>query len=183
MLNQVYKDVEYGIDVKNRIVYLDGEIDIYSVSTIHARINALLHLSKNAKTPITLQLACYGGDVYAMFGILDIMRTTPCKVYTRGLGAVMSAATFILAAGTKGHREIGSNTIVMIHEMSSWFQGTTKDILAEATHVKDLQNKLYSTLHKFSNQPPAFWEKKGKVNLYLTPEDCVKYGLVDKILG
>lgn len=174
-----YRQIDYGIDIKNRIIFLDDEIGIREPTDLTVKLNMVC--DKNIKDPITLQITSFGGDVYAMLGILDVIQNAPVPIYTFGVGAVMSAASFILAAGKKGNRSIGKNTILMIHEMSTWFSGTTRDIVTEAKHVEELQKKLYSILADNSNKPASFWEGMSKTNLYLPAEQCLEYGLVDII--
>jgi ATP-dependent Clp protease protease subunit len=173
--------IEFGMNLKRRVIYIEDNIDIYTGSFLEQRINTILDETKNDKDPITLKISSYGGDVYGMFATVDIIKACPVKIHTMGTGPVMSAAAFILAAGT-GTRSVTKNTSVMIHMMSSWFGGTTLDVVTEAKHVADLQNRLYAFLADHSEKDFDFWKKNSKANLYLPADKCKEFGLVDKVV-
>lgn len=180
--NYVLKTIplDYGVSDKDRTITLNDAIELSSIAWLNDRIDYIIRESKSKK-PIDLRISSEGGDVYGMFGIIDVMRNAPCKINTIGLGSVMSAASIILASGT-GYRAISKNTIVMIHQISSWIAGNSTDITVEAVHVKELQDIMYTTLESVSNKPKTFWEKNAKSNLYLPAKMCLEYKLVDKII-
>jgi len=98
-----------------------------------------------------------------------------------GTGAVMSAAVVILAGGT-GERTVTKHTSVMVHQVSSLMQGTVLDITTEQAHVKQLQEKLFGCLAECSNRDVKFWKKNCKINYYMSPEQCLEYGLIDRVI-
>ena len=175
--------IDYGLEVNTRTIYLEDEIDVYSAGFIKSRINAICSLStyKHQNKPITLDITYYGGDVYGMLATVDVIQNAPVKINTLGRGPIMSAAAFILAAGT-GNRQVTKNSIVMVHELSTLLAGTSKDILTEAAHIEKLQGKLYKLLADCCNKDITYWEKNSKVNLYLDAEEALAHGLVDTIL-
>tara|TARA_Y100000592_G_scaffold24798_2_gene38867 strand:+ start:12937 stop:13554 length:618 start_codon:yes stop_codon:yes gene_type:complete len=174
--------IDYGIDVTNRIIYLEDEIDIYTAGFVQSRINAIISLSthKTKDDPITLEITSYGGDVYGMLAAVDVIKHAPVKINTLGRGPIMSAATFILAAGT-GERSITKNSIVMVHELSTLLGGTSKDILTEAAHIEKLQVKLYKLLANSCSKDANYWEENSKVNLYLDAQEAIEHGIIDNI--
>ena len=175
------RQLDYGIDINRRVIYYSDEIDTWTPAWINQRIDVLCDLTNNHKSPIDLDITSPGGDVYGMFGTIDIIQNAPVDINTLGRGMIMSAATFILAAGT-GRRSMTSNSTLMIHQISTWVAGTSKDVLAEAEHLKFLQKKSYKAYEQFSNKKASFWESKCKTNCYLTPEECLKLGLIDEII-
>lgn len=175
------RELELGINAEKRIVYIEHEIDSLTPSFLDQRINYIVDLSQDEKTPITLKITSHGGDVYGMFGVIDIIKGANMPINTLGVGSVFSAAAFILSSGT-GIRAVTKNTIVMLHMMSTWFGGSTSDVLAEANHLKELQNKLYQFLADHTSKNFSFWEKNSRVNLYLTAEKCLEYKIIDKII-
>jgi ATP-dependent protease ClpP protease subunit len=179
--NMLLGQIEFGMSIPRRLIYIEDTIDIYTGSFLEQRIYAILDSSKDTKSPITVKVSSYGGDVYGMFSTIDVINNAPVKINTLGAGPVMSAAAFILAAGT-GKRYVTKNTIVMIHMMSSWFGGTTSDIVAEVKHIQDLQSRLYGLLEQHSKKPASFWSSNSKTNLYLPAEKCIEFGLADEVV-
>lgn len=176
-----FGQIEYGLNLNKRIVYIEDTIDIYTAGFLEQRLNLIVDETGDKKTPITLKISSYGGDVYGMFSTVDIIKNYPVKINTYGTGPVMSAAAFILSAGTN-ERVLTQNSVLMIHMMSTWFGGTTSDVLSEAKHAKDLQDKLYNFLEKHSNKDIRFWERNSRVNMYLPADKCLEFGLIDKIV-
>jgi len=174
--------IDYAVDLDNRIIYLEDEIDIYTAGFIKSRINVIRTLDpKREDDPITLEVTSYGGDVYGMFAAIDVLQAAPVKINTLGRGPIMSAAAFILAAGT-GTRAITRNSIIMVHELSTLLSGTSRDIVTEAAHIKKLQIKMYDLLEKCCTKTAEYWESNARVNLYLEAEQAVEHGIVDSIL-
>jgi ATP-dependent Clp protease protease subunit len=172
--------LEQELDIKNRLIYLTN-IDIYTPSFIRQRADTIFQMSNDNTTPITIVISSYGGEVYGMFGVIDVINRLPVKVNTLGVGTVQSAATTILASGT-GKRTLTKNTFVMIHQISTWLGGQTDDIANEMKHTKELQGMLYAILGEKSKQPAKFWEKTTKKNLYLPAAKCLEFGLVDEVI-
>lgn len=181
-LNLQLKAMEYIINIPERKIYLQEELTLFDPTDIDMKISMITNYTNDFKSPIKLCVTCLGGDVYGMFGVIDVMRASPVPIYTYGVGTIMSAASVILACGAKNHRYMTKNSTLMIHEISTWSSGTTANILVEANQTKQLQKKLLTTLAENSKMPVSFWEKKSKMNFYLTPEECLEYGLIDKII-
>jgi len=177
----IFRDIEYGVNVKDRIIYLRDDITILTPGYLRKRINLIGQVSADFKSPITLELTSYGGDVYGMFGALDVINIAPMKIHTIGIGVVMSAASFILTAGT-GKRAITENSYIMIHDVNGWIKGKGQDLISETDQLKKMQQKCYSIYAKNSKQDLAFWKEKSLTTLYLTAQQSVRHGLVDKVL-
>ena len=177
----VLRQLDYGIDINRRVIYYSDDIDTWTPAWINQRIDALCDITNNHKAPIDLDITSPGGDVYGMLGTIDILQNAPVDINTLGRGMIMSAATFILAAGT-GRRSMTENSVLMIHQISTWVAGTSKDVLAEADHLKFLQKHSYHLYEKFSSKKASFWENKCKRNCYLTPKECLELGLIDEII-
>ena len=175
------RQMDYGIDINRRVIYYSDEIDTWTPAWISQRIDALCDLTNNHKSPVDLDITSPGGDVYGMLGTIDIIENAPVDINTLGRGMIMSAATFILAAGT-GRRYMTRNSILMIHQISTWVAGTSKDVLAEADHLKFLQKHAYKLYEKYSNKKASYWENKCKRNCYFTADECLKLGLIDEII-
>jgi len=189
MANAMHQ-LEYNVNLKRRMVFLEGELDTYSIPFFLERVHAIRDYHTETWTPgdnkepeINLFITSPGGGVNALTGLVDLIQGLPCTVNTIGIGHVESAAVWVLASGT-GKRIIAPNTEIMVHEMSSWVRGTTSDIENDAKHVIATQKLLYNLLGDITTKDAQFWETtlKGNKNLYLTPEQCIEYGIADEII-
>jgi ATP-dependent Clp protease, protease subunit len=176
-------ELNYGLDIINKIIYLSGEIDQYSGVVFQQKLMAILkfHGIKD-QDPITLNISSYGGDVYSTFSIIDSIRNCPIPINTAGSGQIMSAAALILSAGT-GKRSLTPNSYIMNHEISTMFSGQASSIQNEASHVKILQEQFVGLLDKFTKKRKGYWGKKLKHNVYINAEDSKKLKLIDNIVG
>ena len=136
--------------------------------------------------PIKLYLSTYGGAADDMFSFYDILNQAKesCELHTIGLGKVMSAGVLLLAAGTKGHRYIGKHCRVMIHAVTAGNVGELHNLQNEMEAIQQLQdcytNALVSETNLTKRQLNKLLDRK--VNVYLTAEEAIEYGIADKIL-
>jgi len=171
-----------GQDGDARIVYMAGDVDENSISQVVAH---MLHLSSVSQKPIQFVISTYGGAVDEMFSLYDVIKFLPCPVHTIGLGKIMSAGVLLLASGEKGKRMIGKNSRIMIHSMSGSAAGNIFEVLNEASEMKRMQDLMVSLLCKETKMPKSEVEKIMKMghDFYLTSDQALKYGIVDKIIG
>jgi ATP-dependent Clp protease protease subunit len=135
---------------------------------------------------ITFYVSTYGGSADDMFSIYDVMNfaKSRCDVSTVGLGKVMSAGVLILAAGTKGKRKIGRNCRVMIHAVSSGNVGTIHNLVNELGEIQNLQEAYIDAIVENSNFTKRSLKKlmDRKVNVYLSAEEAIEYGIADALI-
>ena len=174
----LFKQLEWGINLGTNTMYLTYEIDTDQLYAVMTRFDNFITYNKDKD--INLVLSSYGGDVYAMLGTIDYFKTLPVKVNTHCVGACMSAAAVILACGT-GKRTMSENSTVMVHEGSAFEAGKTTDVLKGADHLKKLQSNINRILGEVTGKDQKFWEEVSKSDTYLTAEECLEYGIVDKI--
>ena len=121
-----------------------------------------------------------------MFGIYDIMRIVKkdFNISTVGIGKVMSAGVLLMAAGTKGKRKIGKNCRLMIHSVVAGNEGSYFNLENEMEEIKWIQDRYISALrHETKMSQKKIKELLSKkVNIYLSAEDAVKYGIADEII-
>ena len=133
---------------------------------------------------ITFYVSTYGGSADDMFSIYDVMNfaKSRCDVSTVGLGKVMSAGVLLLAAGTKGKRKIGKNCRVMIHAVSSGNVGTIHNLVNELGEIQNLQEAYIDAIVENSNFTKRTLKKlmDRKVNVYLSAEEAIEYGIADE---
>jgi len=166
----------------SRIVVLYGGVSEQSISTV---VYQLLYLANQNHKPIHLVVSTYGGSVDEMFSLYDTIRFLPCPVHTIALGKVMSAGVLLLASGVKGKRLIGSSARLMMHPISGGFYGNVFESMSETTEFKRLQDLMVNSLQKESSMSKEQIENimKSGHDYYVTPEEAVKLGIVDKIIG
>ena len=154
-------------------------------------IHAMLYLDEvnklnKTKTPISFYISTYGGSADDMFGMYDVMRQVRerTEIHTIGLGKVMSAGVILLAAGTKGKRQIGRNCRVMIHSVIAGSHGPLHNLINEREPVEQIQQMYIDCLVAETNLSKKQLKKllERKVNVYLSAEEAVEYGIADIII-
>jgi len=187
LLLTLLQQLEYNLNVDRKIIYIEGEIDTYTASFFLDRINLIRDVYKkeaqNKNFEINLYITSPGGSVGGLLALIDLMYSLPVKINTYGFGHVESAAVWLLAAGT-GKRFIAPNAEIMVHELSTWLEGTSSDVENEAKQIMNIQKNLYKLLEEFTKKPFLFWEKllRNNKNIYFTPEKCIEYGIIDGII-
>jgi ATP-dependent Clp protease protease subunit len=183
-INKDWLDIyfSYGVDAKNRYIFLTQDIDADSVS--HVIKGMYLMESEDSTKPIELRVMSYGGDVYHMFALHDATKTLKSPIHTIGLGSVMSAAVLLVACGEKGQRWAGENTTFMIH-VPSWH----KDYTAQHHHRIEVEEserlwkRWYELMGRYTKKDAKFWEKlcDKKVDIYFDSDQALEWGVIDQI--
>ena len=173
------KEMEWGVNSLTNTTYMNYEFDIDSLYSTIVKCDYLVRV--NPDTDINLNIASYGGDVYAMLGLVDYIRSLPVKVNTHCVGTCMSAASVLLASGT-GERTMTKHSTVMVHEGQAFEAGKTTDVMKGVDHLKELQKDINKLLGEITNQDARFWELAGRNDSYLNAEKCLEYGIIDKIV-
>lgn len=136
--------------------------------------------------PIEMIVSTFGGSALDMFGICDMMRMIKedCPIITTGIGKVMSAGVLILASGTKGARQIGRNTRVMIHSIMGGTQGSMHSVENEIEEMKWIQERYIEVLASETDMTKRMIRKllNKKVNVYLDAQQAVDFGIADVIV-
>ncbi len=170
----------YSRLLKERIIFLGSPIDDTVANTVIAQ---LLFLENESSTKdITLYIHSPGGHVTAGLAIYDTMQYIKPDVSTVCLGMAASMAALLLAGGSKGKRFILPNAEVMIHQPLGGTEGQASDIRIHADHIIKTKDRLNDILAKHTDQKLEKIEKDTDRDNFLTAEDSVKYGLVDKIV-
>lgn len=184
-----------GQESESRTLLLHGELNEERSSEVIAGILALTKIKEPKKDlkegdmpydPLTIYISTYGGNADEMFGIFDLINEAKakCIVETIGNGKVMSAGTLILASGTKGHRKIGRNCRVMLHQVSAGTFGPLFNMASEIEAIQDLQEKYINCLTSCTNLSKRKIKSllNERVNVYLSAEEAVEFGLADEII-
>jgi ATP-dependent Clp protease protease subunit len=137
--------------------------------------------------PIKFYISTYGGSADEMFSIYDMMSIlkAKCEIETIGLGKVMSAGTLLLAAGTKGKRKIGRHCRIMIHAVVAGSAGELHNMENEMKSIKHIQELYINALARETSMTKRTIQKflDRRVNVYLTAEEAVEYGIADEIIN
>lgn len=170
----------YSRLLEDRIVFISGEIDDATANTVVAQ---LIYLeAKNPDKDISVYINSPGGSVTAGMAIYDTMQYVKCDVSTICIGLAASMGAFLLAAGTKGKRFCLPNSEVMIHQPLGGAQGQASDIEITAKHIIATKKKMIKMLSKNTGQPIDKVEKDVDRDYFMTADEAVAYGLVDKVI-
>ncbi len=153
-----------------------------TASTFIERLNKLNNASQGI---IPIQIDSFGGQVYSLLGMLDAMAATKKPLATFVESKAMSCGAVLLSAGTPGLRFASKNSTILIHEVSADSIGKNTDLQADANEAARLNGMLLEILAKNSNKPKNFYadmiHAANNADLFITPKEAVKYGLIDKI--
>lgn len=169
----------YSRLLKDRIIILSGEIDDNLANSIVAQ---LLYLDSVNHDTIDLYINSPGGSITAGMAIYDTMNFIKSKVSTICVGMAASMAAFLLSSGNKNMRFILPNSEVMIHQPLGGAQGQATEIKIAAERILKLKEKLNDILSKNTGQPLDKIQNDTERDYFLSANEALKYGLVDKIL-
>ena len=170
----------YSRLLEDRIIFISGEIDDASANTVVAE---LIYLeAKNPDKDICIYINSPGGSVTAGMAIYDTMKYIKCDVSTICVGLAASMGAFLLAAGTKGKRYCLTNSEVMIHQPLGGAKGQASDIEITAKHIIKTKEKMIKMLAENTNQPIEKVARDVDRDYYMTADEAVAYGLVDKVI-
>jgi ATP-dependent Clp protease protease subunit len=171
----------YSRLLKERIIFLGGPINDEVANLVIAQM--LFLQSEDPKKEISLYINSPGGVVTAGLAIIDTMRHIQPAVSTVCVGMAASMAAVMLAAGEKGKRFILPNAEVMIHQPSGGAEGQATDIEITAKQILKLRERLNKILADATSQPLKKIEADVDRDFFMTAEESVKYGIVDKVLS
>jgi ATP-dependent Clp protease protease subunit len=170
----------YSRLLRERIVFLGREVDDDIANVIAAQL--LFLEAEDPDKDISLYINSPGGSAYAGMAIYDSMQYVKPDVATICVGMGMSAAAMVLAGGAEGKRMALPNAKMMIHQGSAGFRGTPADIEIHAQEVLSMTRRMAEILAKHTGQPVEQVMLDIDRDRFMTPEEAVGYGLVDKIV-
>jgi len=170
----------YSRLLKERVVFLVGPVTEMTANLIVAQL--LFLESENPEKDISFYINSPGGSVSAGMAIFDTMQFIKPDVSTLCIGQAASMGAFLLAAGSKGKRFALPNSRVMIHQPMGGFQGQASDIEIHAREILYLRGRLNELMAKHTGQKTETIERDTDRDNFLSAEESVKYGLVDKVL-
>jgi len=176
---------ERGYDIysrllKDRIIFIGTGIDDNVANAVIAQM--LFLQMQDPKKDIHIYINSPGGSVTAGLAMYDTMQFLTCDVNTYCIGICASMGAVLLTAGTKGKRFCLPNSHVMIHQVSGGAQGTASDVERTVEFMYGLKGKLNKILAHHTGKTEKQVEKDADRDNYMSAEEAVKYGLVDKVL-
>ena len=170
----------YSRLLKDRIIILGTPINDQVANIIIAQLLFLEH--EDPEKTIYIYINSPGGVVTSALAIYDTIQYIKSDVSTIGLGMVASAASLLLASGTKGKRMALPNTEILLHQVMGQAEGQAVDIEITAKQILKIKSKVNQILAKHTGQPLEKIEKDTDRDFYLTAEEAKDYGLIDKII-
>jgi ATP-dependent Clp protease protease subunit len=166
--------------LNERIVMLSDEVNDVTASLVIAQ---LLHLeAEDPEKDISFYLNSPGGSVSAGLAIFDTMNYVKCDVSTICMGMAASMGAFLLAAGAKGKRCALPNSEILIHQPMGGAKGQATEIKIVADQILRTRDRLNRILAKQTGQPLETIARDTERDYYMTAEEALRYGIVDKIL-
>lgn len=171
----------YSRLLKDRIIFIGMPITDVVANSIIAQLLYLEH--EDPEKSVYLYINSPGGSVSSALAIYDTMQFIKPEIVTIGIGLVASAASVLLTAGTKGKRYVLPNTEILLHQvMAGPLEGQAIEIEIAAKQIVKLKQKINKIITKHTGQPLEKIEKDTDRDFWLSAEEAVNYGLVDKVI-
>ena len=170
----------YSRLLKDRIIFLDGEVNDASASVIVAQL--LFLEGEDPEKDISLYINSPGGSVSAGMAIYDTMQYIKCDVSTICIGMAASMGAFLLTAGAKGKRYALPNSEIMIHQPLGGMQGQASDMKIHADHILATKEKLNRILSERTGQPYDKIVADTDRDNFLSADAAKEYGLIDEVI-
>lgn len=171
----------YSRLLKERVIFLVGQVEDYMANLVVAQL--LFLESENPDKDIHLYINSPGGSVTAGMSIYDTMQFIKPDVSTMCIGQAASMGALLLTGGAKGKRYCLPHSRMMIHQPLGGFQGQASDIDIHAREILSIREKLNKILASHTGQPIEKIQVDTDRDNFLSANDAVSYGLIDKVLS
>jgi len=169
----------YSRLLKDRIVFIGTEINDQVANTVIAQL--LFLRAEDPKKDVNVYINSPGGYITSGLAIYDTMRFMGFDINTYCLGQAASMAALLLAAGTKGKRFALPNSRIMIHQPAGGIGGTSADIFLQAKEISELKRMCAHIFTDLSGLPMEKILQDSERDYYMSPQQALEYGLIDKI--
>jgi ATP-dependent Clp protease protease subunit len=171
----------YSRLLHERVVFLGTLVDAEIANLVVAQ---LLHLeSEDPGKDISLYINSPGGDVYAGLAIYDTARFIKPDVQTFCFGSAMSVAAVLLAGGANGKRMALPNAKILIHQVSSGFQGQATDIEIHAREIIEMRKRLDQILADHTGRPLDNVARDTERDYFMSADEAKQYGIIDRVIA
>lgn len=178
--NSLQNDI-FGKMLDNRIVFLSGEVHLYSTEILKTQLLYLESLDK--KKDITIYVNSPGGSIYDGLGLLDVMEYVEPDIVTVNTGLAASMGAIILCSGTKGKRKALKRSRTMIHQPmgGGWVQQAS-DMEIEVKEMNGLKKELYKIISEKTGQSYSKVVQDGDRDYWMNSKEALEYGMIDKVI-
>ena len=166
--------------LNDRVIFLSDQVNDTTASLVVAQM--LFLEAQDPDKDISFYINSPGGSVSAGMAIYDTMNFIKCDVSTICIGMAASMGAFLLAAGTKGKRFALPHSEIMIHQPLGGAKGQATDIEIQAKQILRIKATLNEILATNTGKPLEIIEKDTDRDNYMTAQEALEYGLIDKIL-
>ncbi|HIM22329.1 MAG TPA: ATP-dependent Clp endopeptidase proteolytic subunit ClpP [Gammaproteobacteria bacterium] len=170
----------YSRLLKERVIFLTGPIQDIEANLVVAQL--LFLEAENPDKDISLYINSPGGSVTSGLSIYDTMQFIKPDVSTLCVGQAASMGAVLLAGGAKGKRHALPNSRVLIHQVMGGFQGQASDIEIHAQEILSIKEKLNKILSTHTGQKIDKITADSDRDNFMSPEEAVKYGLIDSLM-
>src|SRR6202142_4365264 len=171
----------YSRLLNERIIFLGTPIDDQVANLIVAQ---MIHLeSEDPDKDINIYINSPGGSVYSGLAIYDTMQFIKPDVATICVGIAMSMGALLLAGGSKGKRMALPNAKILIHQVSSSFQGQATDIEIHAKEIIDVRRRLDEIIAHHTGKPVEEVKKDTERDYFMSSEEAKDYGIIDRVIS
>lgn len=171
----------YSLLLKERIIFLGGQVTEPLANLVVAQI---LYLnSSDSQAPINIYIQSPGGGVYAGLAIYDTMRMVTATIATYAIGFTGSMGTFLLSAGTKGHRYALPHATIHMHPTGGGSKGYTEDVRIATREQERLQTQIFHLLGAHTGHTWQEIEEYFLRDRYLNALEARDFGIVDEVVG
>tara|TARA_Y200000002_G_scaffold18578_1_gene14323 strand:+ start:35694 stop:36290 length:597 start_codon:yes stop_codon:yes gene_type:complete len=170
----------YSRLLRDRIIFIGTPINDFVANAVIAQM--LFLQMEDPKKDISLYINSPGGSVTDGMAIYDTMNFLQCDIVTYCVGQAASMATLLLAAGTQGKRYALPNSRVMMHQPTGGATGQTSDISIAAREILRWRARMNQLIASHTNKTAEEVSSDSDRDFYLTAEDALQYGIVDKVI-
>ena len=171
----------YSRLLNDRVVFLGSPIDHDVANLVVAQ---LLHLdADDPDKDISVYVNCPGGDAYGALAIYDTMQFVSAEVQTICCGIAMSGGSLVLAGGAEGKRMALPNAKILIHQVSSSFEGQATDIEIHAKEIIDVRRRLDEIIAKHTHKDLEQVGKDTERDYFMSSEEAKGYGIIDRVIS
>ena len=171
----------YSRLLKERVIFVTGPVEDHMASLITAQL--LFLEAENPKKEINMYINSPGGVVTSGLAIYDTMQFVKPAISTLCIGLAASMGSLLLTAGAKDLRFALPNARILLHQPSGGFQGQASDIERHAEDIIKMKRRLNEIYVKHTGQDYAVIERTLDRDYFMTAEEAVKFGLIDKVLS
>jgi ATP-dependent Clp protease protease subunit len=171
----------YSRLLKERVIFVTGPVEDHMASLITAQL--LFLEAENPKKEIAMYINSPGGVVTSGLAVYDTMQFVKPPISTLCIGLAASMGSLLLTAGAKGMRFALPNARILLHQPSGGFQGQASDIERHAEDIIKMKRRLNEIYVKHTGQEYAVIERTLDRDYFLTADEAMKFGLIDKVLS